>query len=69
MFRKRGGRPSSYFTVKNVLIRNEDVTLISAAKRQGKSFSNNRDVSSTVNLGFTSGIQIRDLVVGCLHFF
>lgn len=33
MFRKRGGRPSSYFTVKNVLIRNEDVTLISAAKR------------------------------------
>lgn len=33
MFRKRGERLSSYFTVKNVLMGSKQVTLISAAKR------------------------------------
>lgn len=69
MFRKRGERLSSYSTVKNVLMGSKQLTLIAAAKRWCKSFPNNSGIFSTVNLGFASGIQIQDLVVGCSHFF
>lgn len=33
MFRKRGGRLSSYYTAKNISIGGKQVTLISAAKK------------------------------------
>lgn len=44
-------------------------TYFCCQKIGGQTLPDNGEVFSTVNLGFASGIQIPDLVVGCLHFF